>query len=221
MAEERRMRLYYSASADGRTHFSHFFMASSGQSFGFFVRTLRPLIMLALLLSIAINVFLVSHSPFPVHKEEATGSGSVSLALGDEAFGKVDRGFSLQPQTVDAEGKALPPVGSYVVTSGLLQPIPNVLQLYRDQGIRLDTTWLQNLIGSLGAPINMAKNPLLPQQYIFRTVDGQYDVSLFLDSLIAIELQHIGDGLQKARSDNVRTHGRQSLAFCIDSLRLQ
>lgn len=155
----------------------------------FIRRTLFPLFLLVLILSLAANIFLVRSGK--TGRTAAGGASSAGVVYGQrlppQAFGVVESGLKQMPQSSVLSGGTLAKIGSYVVTSGLLQPLPATLPLFRDQGIDADDAFFQSVFGVLAIPSDIVKMRLLPESYVFRTADGAWQVSLDLvDRLLTI-----------------------------------
>ncbi len=156
----------------------------------FLRRSLKPFVLLLLLLSIGANVFLLRSNPLQRRSGDGAppvGQESTGEALPPRAFGTVDGGFSRTPQIPVLSGGTISPVGTYVVTSGLLPALPSVLTLYRDQGIGMQDAFFLNLFRSARVPLDFARLQLSPQGFEFRTANGAFTITLRLqDRLLTI-----------------------------------
>ncbi|MFA5799336.1 MAG: hypothetical protein WC840_00060 [Candidatus Peribacteraceae bacterium] len=152
----------------------------------FLRRSLKPFVLLLLLLSIGANVFLLRLSPLQRPSEgnvpPTVGQESIDTVLSPQAFGVVDGGFSRTPHVPLLSGGTISPVGTYVVTSGLLPALPSVLALYRDQGIGTQDAFFLNLFRSARVPLDFTRLQLSPQGFEFRTANGVFTVTLRLQN---------------------------------------
>ena|GEM_PF-1329498 len=157
----------------------------------FLRRSLKPFILLVLLLSLGANVFLLRSKPLQRPSEgnvpPAVGQESTGEALPPRAFGTVDGGFSRTPRIPVLSGGTIAPVGKYVVTSGLFPALPSALALYRDQGIGTQDAFFLSLFRSARVPLDFTRLQLSPQGFDLRTANGAFTVTLRLqDRLLTI-----------------------------------
>ncbi len=144
----------------------------------FFRRMQSSLGVFALLVSVALNVFLLLDTGDTVipSYQSATPTDE-SLRLGPQAFGAISRGFSLRPQKTSG-ASPLTPVTAYSMKEGLLPAMKDTLLLYRDQGVGIDEKQVEAMFHALGVSIDWRQLQLLPLSEKWRAADRTMELTL-------------------------------------------
>lgn len=144
----------------------------------FYSRIAISAVVFFLIVSVASNIFLLWTRPYvaPASRPDPVPI-TESLLLVPQAFGRIERGFTVRPQSTSGTAAILPVTG-YELPDGLIVPLRDTLLLYRDQGIQFDADHSERLFKDLGISLPIEKVGPLALSEKWRSADRTMEFTL-------------------------------------------